>query len=191
MEADWEFDIAADAAVIDAHWPGLVDLQRDPGAANRLSEAAQLPALAKALIQLNSSNSNIWTSKCDAWPEQEFDPDELDAPYDAAASSLGCYIDLLQRDPAQWSSPDAVAEWCLRVRDALRNQPLRQCRADLVIRAAALSESDFGFGITAYIIACGADAAEAAGVLSRALIVFARTAVALGNSSKYNENTGE
>ena len=40
MEADWEFDIDPEAAAIDAHWTGHVDLLRDPEAAYRLPEAA-------------------------------------------------------------------------------------------------------------------------------------------------------
>jgi hypothetical protein len=188
MEADWEFDVAADAAVIDAHWPGLVDLQRDPEAASRLAEAEHLAGLAGALVQLNSQSSTLWTSKCDVWADQPFDSDELDSPTEAAACSLACYIDLLPSDSSHWSTPDAVGDWCRRMKIELRSQHLRQCRADLVVRAAALSHADFGFGVTAYLIACGSDPAEAAGVLSRVLGVFAETAVALANGSKYNEN---
>jgi hypothetical protein len=53
MEADWEFEVGPDAAglaapVIDALWPGFVDLRRAPELAWHLPEAAQLPALAEA-----------------------------------------------------------------------------------------------------------------------------------------------
>ena len=188
MEADWEFDIAADASVIDAHWPGRVDLLQDPGAAHRLPEAVHLPALAEALEQLNLPASNVWTSKCDVWSDEPFDPDELDAPAGAASCSLACYIDVLPREAGQWGTPDAVADWCRSICVALQDQPLRQCRADLVIRSAALREGEFGFGVTAYVIACGDSRTDAAGVLSRALDEFAQTVVALSNGSKYNEN---
>ncbi len=30
MEADWEFEVGGDAPVIEAHWPGFVDLRQNP-----------------------------------------------------------------------------------------------------------------------------------------------------------------
>jgi hypothetical protein len=188
MEADWEFDIAADAALIDAHWAGHVDLQQDLPSVHGLSETAQLPALASVLVQLNGSRSALWTSKCDVWVEEEFDPDELDAAPGSAAFSLACYIDLLSRDSTHWTTPDAVADWCRRVRSDLEAQPLRQCRADFVIRTAAFQNGNYGFGITAYVIGCGVSPDEARESLSTALRAFAQTTVALSNSSKYNED---
>jgi hypothetical protein len=117
MEADWEFEVGPDAAglaapVIDALWPGFVDLRRAPELAWNLPEAAQLPALAEALAKLNAAASPVWTSKCDFWPNleaDEFDAGELDAPPGCLAHAMGCYIDLLPGSDQQWAQP-AIAE---------------------------------------------------------------------------------
>ena len=68
MEADWEVEVGADAPVID----GLLGRARGSVTATReramtLPESRQLAGLAKALIQLNSAGSPVWTSKCDVW----------------------------------------------------------------------------------------------------------------------------
>jgi hypothetical protein len=110
MEADWEFELGADAAgqaapVIDAAWPGWVDLRRSPELARQLPEAAAFPALAEALIRLNSAASPVWSAKCDYWSSLEageFDPDELDAPPGCTSHATGCYIDLLPVSEGQW-----------------------------------------------------------------------------------------
>jgi hypothetical protein len=39
MEADWEFEVGGDAPVIEAPWPGFVDLRLHPERAWQLSEA--------------------------------------------------------------------------------------------------------------------------------------------------------
>ena len=189
MECDWEFDIGADAPVIDALWPGLVDLRAEPGRVQSLPEAAELPALADALVMLNGPESGVWTSKCDLWTEQEFDRDELDAGAADAMFSLACYIDVLPASVSDWATADDVGDWTRRARDAMRLAPLRNCRIDLVIRAAHLRNEGFDFGVTAYAIGCGASPEQSADALSKALLVFTQSVVALANGSKYNEKS--
>ena len=102
MEADWEIEVGGKAPVIEARWPGFVDLRLHPERASQFPEAAELPALAVALAMLNALASPVWTSKCDVWPvvdSAEFDPDELDAPPGCGAHAMGCYVDLLPRRP--------------------------------------------------------------------------------------------
>jgi hypothetical protein len=179
MEADWEFEVGGDAPVIEAIWPGFVDLQRAPEAVWELPEAAQLLALAEALIKLNSPVSPIWTSKCDFWPELEatdFEPVELDAPA-SATMAMGCFIDLLPRNDQQWPFPANAAAACKRLCGLLHTIPLRCCRIDLVIRRAfirriPLKPELIDLGITAYLTACGVNAREAAGTLQAALAAF-------------------
>ena len=43
MEADWEFEVGGDAPVIDACWPGFVDLRRIPGAARESTGGGAIP----------------------------------------------------------------------------------------------------------------------------------------------------
>jgi hypothetical protein len=191
MEADWEFEVGGsapmdneeacetsiiDAPVIDALWPGFVDLRHNPECARQLAEAAELLGLAEALAMLNAAASPVWTSKCDVWPVvdfAEFDPDELDAPVECAAHAMGCYIDLLPKGDGQWGLPDETAAACKRVCSVLHAIPLRCCRVDLVIRRAFLAPDVVGLGITAYLTSCGRSPAEAAETLHNALAAFA------------------
>jgi hypothetical protein len=175
MEADWEFEIGSDAPVIEACWPGFVDLRQTPNAAWDLPEVIELPALAQVLSRLNLPTSPVWTSKCDYWPaisHGEFDPDELDAPPECAHYGAGCYIDMLPKSDQQWPSPAMISADCKRLCDRLRAVPLRCCRVDLVIRRAAIAPDLWGTGITAYIAACGGAQANAADALQDALRAF-------------------
>jgi hypothetical protein len=181
MEADWEFEVGGEAPVIEAAWPGFVDLRRAPQRAWELPEAAAFPALAEALAKLNGAGSPVWSSKCDLWPRleaDEFDPGELDAPPGCAAHAMGCYIDLLPKSNGQGALPAMAEAACRLICGLLRAVPLRCCRADLVIRRAFLSAdpTDQGFmdlGVTAYLTSCGASSAEAARALQAALAALA------------------
>ena len=48
MEADWEFEIASDAPVIDAAWTGFVDLKLQPERVTEISELSQLGIRSRA-----------------------------------------------------------------------------------------------------------------------------------------------
>ncbi|HEY3705272.1 MAG TPA: hypothetical protein VGL22_09445 [Terracidiphilus sp.] len=174
MEADWEFEIAPEAPVIDGAWSGLVDLRAHPEGASRLPEASTLPALAGTLTSLNADASPVWTAKCDIWNPGAVDPDELETTPEAAAHALSCYIDLIPSSDA-WSTLDHLADWCSRLCVVLRGTPLRQCRADLVVRSAFLTPAQTALGITLYVTGCGATDAAAAEALSSALNLLART----------------
>lgn len=181
MEADWEFEIGADAPVIEPRWPGFVDLRAQPELAARLPEAVVFPALAQALARLNAHASPFWTSKCDFFPSltaAEFDAGELDASSADAVHAAACYIDLLPSSGLEWGHPDRAAEECKRICARLRSIPLRCCRADLVIRRvssppAFAAPDHVDLGITAYLTAGGATHQDAAAVLSGALAVWA------------------
>src|SRR5215469_16195693 len=105
MEADWEVEIGGDAPVIDGAWPGRVALEGYPGRIALISEIRQLPALADVLLRINHPDTSpVWSSKCDLWSVDAFDPDELDAPQDASQTAMACYIDLLPYSSKQWNS---------------------------------------------------------------------------------------
>ena len=194
MEADWEFEVGPEteslaaeglaAPVIEAHWPGFVDLRLAPARAWDLPETVHLPAVAEALAKLNSADSPVWTSKCDLWEHlqpDEFDPDELAAPPGCAAHAMGCYIDLLPKNDQQWPFPAMAATDCKRVCSLLRAIPLRCCRADLVIRRAFITPDLMELGITVYVTSCGESLAEAARTFQAALAAF--TDVLCGHST--------
>ena len=182
MEADWEFDLGGGAPVIDALWPGFVDLRwTSQSAGDRaprlctLPETAQLPCLAAALEKLNAEHSPVWTSKCDFWPElqaDEFDPDELDASGGSFAHAAGCYIDLLPKREEQWPFPESIAASCRYLCARLHTFPLRCCRVDLMIRRAQIASGQLDLGITIYFTACGPTPAEAMQTLEAALAAF-------------------
>jgi hypothetical protein len=182
MEADWEFEIGGDAPVIDACWPGFVDLRWSPQCGGEMAalvrslpETAQLPGLAIALERLNTDRSPVWTCKCDFWPAlqpEEFDADELNAPIGSSAHALGCYIDLLPKSHQQWNFPRMVEGVCGSWCDRMHAVPLRCCRVDLIIRRAVIAPDLMDTGITAYITACGSTSAEALQTLEAALAAF-------------------
>lgn len=173
MEADWEFEIGGEAPVIEPEWPGLVDLRRSPHRANELPEAVLQPGMGDVLVRLNAQSSPVWTSKCDVWLVAEFDPDELDAPREAAQYAVAAYLDLLPAWPGQWTSPEDVRDWCTALCVYLSAVPLRGCRADLVIRQAVTQTQPSTVGITTYLTACGATRALAESQLGAALNALA------------------
>ena len=175
MEADWEFEIAADAPVIDGAWSGLVDLRKEPERAKELPEGAQLAELAEALKRLNAGDSAFWTSKCDVWDPGAVDADEFDATADEARCAIACYIDLLPANEQIWATLDMAADWCRGVCSGLRARPLRQCRADLLIRRAYLTSEQASLGVTVYLAACGGSVAATDEVLGSALRAFVDT----------------
>jgi hypothetical protein len=177
MEADWEVEIGGEAPVIQAHWTGFIDLRLAPERAQQLPESAQLPALADTLARLNAPSSPVWTSKCDVWHPDTFDPDELDAPPGHRSCAIACYVDLLPRSDHPWPDPqDAIAQdaiaACKSLCASLRGVALRCCRADLIIRQASIAPGLLDLAVTAYFTACGSTSEDAAAALASALAAF-------------------
>ena len=168
MEADWEVEIGSDAPVIEALWPGFIDLRAEPEIADGLVECAALPGLADALVKLNSSHSLVWTCKADVFIPDQVDPDELDAPHDEATCYLACYIDVMMRGDQVWNLPSEAEQDCRQLCERLRAVDLRCCRADIVVRRALLAETN-ALGATIYMTACGQEVSEAKGRLSECL----------------------
>lgn len=178
LEADWEVEIGGDSPVIDGEWQGLVDLRANPERVAEIPETACLPGLADALVNLNSPASAVWTAKCDVWQHLEsFDPLELDAIPGAAAVAVACYVDLLPRTGEQWSSPEQMVDACRLWCSTLRQVPLRNCRADFVIRTACITPACTAIGMTTYLMACGPNRESAMSGLSAALAAVVRAIV--------------
>jgi hypothetical protein len=174
MEADWEIEIDGEAPIIDACWPGFVDLRSEPERVRELSEVRQLPALSNMLVRINGSNSPVWTAKCDVWPVDDFDRFELNAPDSDDLCAQACYVDLLPGSDEQWASnPEMAAAFCKNLCARMRSVVLRGCRADLILRRAVMVPGEFDLGITAYFIGCGVTEADASVQLESAFAVFA------------------
>jgi hypothetical protein len=173
MRADWEFEVGGDAPVIEIPWSAFIDLAAEPQRIRELTEVEELPALAEALVALNSSGSAVRTSKCDVWVlrADEFDADELDASGESAGHGIGCYIDLIPREARQWATPEQVEADCRRWCGFLGEVALRSSGVTFVVRARR-GQSD-SLGITVYLAACARTAIEAKAVLAQELAAFA------------------
>jgi len=184
MEADWEVEIGPESPIIDASWPGFIDLRRAPHRIHEIEEVSRFPQLAKALVRLNGSCPNedaiaidnaisgIWTSKCDVWTLDQCDPYEMDATVEEATTGLACYLDLLPRHELVFTEVSAAQAWARTVVARLMLSEIRCCRADLIIRSAIARQTE-GFGITAYLSACGREPDFAAQTLDTALNALA------------------
>jgi hypothetical protein len=158
MEADWEVEVGGGAPVIEALWPGFVDLRRSPERIGEIQEAAGFPALAGLLLALNRTGSPVWTAKCDLWKPE--------------ANKLACYVDLLPVADAvfaQWKQAEA---FCRELAARLAPISMPECRVDLVVRQAIAGEAE-GFGVTATLSATGGDRSGTAETLAALLVAFA------------------
>jgi hypothetical protein len=158
MEADWEVEVGGGAPVIEALWPGFVDLRRNPERIGEIQETATSPALARLLRALNGAESPVWTAKCDLWESE--------------ANELACYVDLLPVAGAVFAHRKQAEAFCRELAARLDTVPLPECRVDLVVRQAIAGEAE-GFGVTAYLSATGRDRSRAAEALAAALVAFA------------------
>ena len=183
MEADWEFELGGDSPLIDAAWSGFVDLRLQSQDVDRIAEVSQLAGLASALIHLNAESSPVWTSKCDIWCVDKFDPDELDAPREFAVKAVACYIDMLPKSDQMWESPGLAEKACRALCDRLRTDSLRACRADFVIRTARVMADKYTLGMTAYLTACGPTEDSAHAQLSSALAALVESVRAQGTGA--------
>jgi hypothetical protein len=187
MEADWEIEVGGGAPVIEARWVGFVDLQRFPRRVRQLPEIHELPGFADALKRLNERASPVWTSKCDVWGDvgrDEFDPDELDAPLGTDRYAMACYVDLLPKSDQQWASQEKAIVACKKLCAHIHSIGLRCCRVDLVVRRAFTTGKSMGFGVTAYLTACGPTVSQAKAVLSSALDAFTDAVVPVAAAEK-------
>lgn len=176
MEADWEFEIGGDAPVIDADWPGFVNLRDEPWRAREIAETHMLPGLAEALLRLNQPGSPVWTCKADVFVPEPVDPDEMGAGSEEANCAIACYVDILMRGDQIWSLPQQAEQSCRELCARIRQNPLRCCRVDLVVRAASVAGAD-RLGVTAYLTGCGPTTAQARARLSECLATFVRLIV--------------
>ncbi len=173
MEADWEVEVGGGAPVIEALWPGFVDLRSTPERISEIAEAVVFSPLARLLLKLNSAGSPLWTAKCDLWePVAGEMAGESAAPLDGAArAALACYVDLLPLDGmvfARWQQAEA---FCRDYVTRLLALNLPECSVELVVRVAIAGHAE-GFGVTAYLSATGPGRSSAADALGRLLASF-------------------
>ena len=170
MEADWSVAAAAGDPVIVVPWATsveepraltFIDLRQHPERVDELEEA-QIAPLRSALLLLNGGASHLWTAKCDFWTSsaEPFDPYEMDATPAETAFGVGSYIDLLLRDAGALTCFPRQEQWMRRVTERLRAAPAKAARVELVLRAAQV-HGEQGFGISWFVVGCGAIAESA------------------------------
>ncbi len=166
MEADWEYEIGGGAPVIEADWPGLIDLRTHPERMSEIGEARDFAPLATLLAALNGPASPLWTSKCDLW--------------EPAPGTLAGYIDILPRKETVFAERNDAETACRRYVGGLASAALpesgrdqgREASVALVIRQAVFGRLE-GFGITAYLSAVRPRRTDAASALGAAMAAFA------------------
>jgi hypothetical protein len=180
METDWSVAAGADDPVIEARWSDAasrlrwVDLRVD-GEAQRsriaaLPEAASSPAMARALALLNASRGVLMTTKCDRWLLSDAElaelADTLDAP--VLPCGYGSYIDVLIVHAVPMSDFLLHEEWARTTARRCAALPVDDARMDVVVRPAR--EDDlWGYGLSVYCYAGGADEVRAEAVWADAI----------------------
>lgn len=180
MESDWSVAAGADDPVIETHWSdaasGLAwidlhvdeELQRSRIAA--LPEAAALPVLARALALLNAPRGLVMTTKCDRWSMSDAELAELAEALDAspAAYGFGSYIDVLMVHAIPMADFLLHEEWARTAARRCAALNVREARVEMVVRPAH-KNGIWGFGVSVYCYASGADEAAAGIVWAEAL----------------------
>ena len=163
MDIDWEVEIGGGAPVIEADWPGFVDLCRDPNLIHKIDEAAAFPPLAPLLLALNAADSPLWTAKCDLWEPEP--------------SALAIYIDIFPRQGRvfpQWQQAEAFCrEYIARLTSVTLTNSGDESAVTLVVRQAIVGSLE-GFAVTAYLSAKSNTTADAATALAAITTDFAR-----------------
>jgi len=177
MDVDWEVEIGGDAPIIEAQWPGLIDLRTHPERVKEIRETIIFPPLEGLLLALNSERSPVWTSKCDAW--------------EPTSEALACYIDMIPREEHLYADWKALEMFCRKLVEGIASaaqdrpaQELGRSRAlfvadeskeetsiNLVIRRASIGRKD-GFAITTYFCAQGSPTEDAKSAMRAALAAF-------------------
>jgi hypothetical protein len=180
METDWSVAAGADDPVIEAHWSdaasGLawvdlrVDAETQSARIAALPEAAASPSMVKALVLLNAPHGLLMTTKCDRWQMSDEEraelADALDGP--VAACGFGSYIDLLMAHAVPISDFLMHEEWARTAARRCAVLPIDNARVELVVRPAH-NNAVWGYGLTMYCYAGGADERGAKEAWSRAI----------------------
>lgn len=180
METDWSVAAGAEDPVIETGWSDVmsglawadlrVDRETQRSRIAALPEAARSPAMAAALAQLNAPRGLLMTTKCDRWQLSDEEraelADALDAPI--AANGYGSYIDVLMAHALPMADFLLHEEWVRTTARRCAALDVEDARLELVVRPARHVEH-WGYGLTVYCYAGGADEKGAHTTWSRTL----------------------
>jgi hypothetical protein len=167
MLAEWSAECAAEDPVLVVPWKdpdgktGFVDLRSAPRDFDAVSEAEQHPPLMQALRALNATRSPVFTVKCDAWPldaaELQQLQSDLDASPDNAPAGFASYIDAIWREQSLFSSFHRQQQMLRKLSRlaALLDRPW--AALDCVLRPALLDLEvpREGYAVSVYVKALG------------------------------------
>jgi hypothetical protein len=180
METDWNVAAGADDPVIEARWSDAasgfawVDLRADVEMQSAriaaLPEAAASPALARALALLNAPHGLLMTTKCDRWRMSDEERAELADALDQPVAAWGCgsYIDVLMVHAVPMTDFLMHEEWVRTTARRCAALPIDDARVELVVRPAH-NDAVWGYGLTVYCYAGGADESLAEVAWSRTI----------------------
>src|SRR5260370_19936834 len=109
MLSEWSVECSADDPVLVVPWSDpsnpdrhFIDLRENPYDLDHLPEVEQHPPLMHALRALNAARSPVFTAKCDAWPLDRDQLENLQLNLDVLAedtpAGFASYIDILWRE---------------------------------------------------------------------------------------------
>jgi hypothetical protein len=180
METDWSVAAGADDPVIEVRWSdtasGLawVDLQVDAGMQSAriaaLLEAAASSAMARSLALLNAPHGLLMTTKCDRWQMSDEERAELAGALDTPVAACGSasYIDVVMTHAMPMADFLLHEEWARTTARRCAALAVDDARVELVVRPAH-NDAVWGYGLTVYCYADGADAQRAEVEWCRAL----------------------
>jgi hypothetical protein len=167
MLAEWSVECAAEDPVLVVPWKdpdgktGFVDLRSVPRDFDAVVEAEQHPPLMQALRALNATRSPVFTAKCDAWPLDSEELEQLhlhlDARHDDAPAGFGSYIDMVWRDHSLFSSFHGQEQMLRLLTRLAAPVPRRWAALDCVLRPALLDMDSprEGYTMSLYVKALG------------------------------------
>ncbi len=159
-----------------------VDLKMRPGAAAKLDECRRWPPMGTFLIRVNSYQS-IWrTAKCDVWATTILDDDER-ADF-GLPCKVGSYVDLLFDQRRLSSSLEPHLQVAARIEAGVA--PVRlPAQLEIFLRRCLFhSEELWGYYLTIYTHAYGADPRQARRHWEAALRVLADVLAEIGETCR-------
>jgi hypothetical protein len=169
MLAEWSVECAAEDPVLVVPWKdpdgktGFVDLRANPRDFEAVAEAEQHPPLMQALRALNATRSPVFTAKCDAWPLDAEETEQLrlnlDLHPDDAPAGFASYIDMVWRDHSLFSSFHRQGQMLRLLTRLAASIDRSNAMLDCVLRPALLDLEGprEGYALSLYVKALGAN----------------------------------
>ena len=167
MLAEWSVECSAEDPVLVVPWKdpdgrtGFVDLRAVPRDFDAVAEAEQHPPLMQALRALNATRSPVFTAKCDAWPlnRAELEQMHLNLGVSAADAPAGfaSYIDLVWREHSIFSAFHRQEQMLRRLTRLAAPLDRPWAALECVLRPALLDLEGprEGFSVSLYVNALG------------------------------------